>query len=181
MRILKGVFRGSTTRRRGVLVAILFSLATGPSPLATPIFLKVEGIDGDVRSAGHEEWIEVQRYQWGVSRPGMSKRPRASCAGVQDLNITKRMDASSPALRRAAASKHRFGFVELDLHGEKHRLESVLVKSVRPGGSTKSGGDRIPLEEISFNYSKCTFHYKEQTETGKPKPTPPWDVKRGRP
>jgi hypothetical protein len=70
MRILKGVFHGSTTRRRGVLVAILFALATGPSALATPIFLKVEGIDGDVRSAGHEEWIEVQSYQWGVSRPG---------------------------------------------------------------------------------------------------------------
>ena len=159
-----------------VRAAILVALAAAPSALATPIYMKVEGIDGDVTAAGHEKWIRAQSYQWGVPRPGKSKRRGAPCANVHDLRVVKVMDKASPGLQRMAATRHRIPSVELDLGGERHRLMDVLVKSVKPGGSSKDGKD-IPLEEISFNYSKCSYHFPEQKETGKPKPTPSWDVK----
>ncbi len=33
-----------------------------------PIYLKYDGIDGDVTAEGHEKWIELNSFQWGVGR-----------------------------------------------------------------------------------------------------------------
>jgi type VI secretion system secreted protein Hcp len=42
-----------------------------------------------------------------------------------------------------------------------------MISSVRPGGSA-SGGDDVPLEEVSFAYAKVENVYTPVDQTGKP-------------
>jgi type VI secretion system secreted protein Hcp len=45
----------------------------------------------------------------------------------------------------------------------------VLISSVKPGGTSRET-DALPLEEVSFNYSKIELIYTETDhQTGKPK------------
>ena len=53
-----------------------------------PIYMKVQGIEGDVVAAGHKGWIELQSCRFG----GQSSLK----AGNQDILVTKGRDSSSP-------------------------------------------------------------------------------------
>jgi type VI secretion system secreted protein Hcp len=51
----------------------------------------------------------------------------------------------------------------------EYKMSDVIVRSVRPGGSSK-GADQVPLEEVSFAYGKIAWTYTETDhETGKGK------------
>ena len=49
----------------------------------------------------------------------------------------------------------------------EYKLSDCMVSSVRPGGS--SGGDGLPVEEVSFHYSKIEMKFTATDEKGKPK------------
>ena len=50
-----------------------------------------------------------------------------------------------------------------------YKLSDVMVRSVRPGGSSKDENS-VPLEEVSFAYGKIEQEYVETDhKTGKPK------------
>src|SRR5262249_11123077 len=71
------------------------------------IYMKVEGIDGDVTEAAHKAWIEVNSFQWGVGRgigsPKSSASDRESSeASVSEVVVTKPSDEASTNLLRAA-------------------------------------------------------------------------------
>ena len=72
-----------------------------------PVFLKYDGIEGDVTTAGHEKWIEVHSFQWGTGR-GINN---ASASGadregttpsVSEIVVTKDTDSASPNFLRAS-------------------------------------------------------------------------------
>ena len=72
-----------------------------------PIFLKYDGIEGDVTTTGHEKWIEVHSLQWGTGRAiTMSTASGADREGstpaVNEIGVTKDTDGASPNLLRAS-------------------------------------------------------------------------------
>ena len=67
------------------------------------IYLKLGNIKGSVTTKGHEEWINVQSFQFGVGRGistpvGNSKNREASSPSISEVTFTKEMDQSSPYL-----------------------------------------------------------------------------------
>ncbi|HYM02686.1 MAG TPA: type VI secretion system tube protein Hcp, partial [Stellaceae bacterium] len=65
-----------------------------------PIYINYDGIKGDTTAEGHEKWIEVNSFQWGVGRgisspTGGSADRESSAPSVSEIVVTKHTDTAS--------------------------------------------------------------------------------------
>jgi len=127
-----------------------------------PIYVKYAAIDGDVTAAGHEKWIEVNSFQWGVGRgisspTGGSSDREASAPSVSEIVVTKPTDISSVKLLDESLEGEgqdvTIDFCKTDKGNLNVYLSYVLSNTMISGFSTSSGGDR-PQESLSFNFTK---------------------------
>jgi type VI secretion system secreted protein Hcp len=129
------------------------------------LYMKYEGIDGEVTQKDHDKWIEVHSFQFGVGRgistpTGNAANREASAASVSEVTITKTMDKASPKIFTESATgtggkKVEFHFVSTGDPGTTfavYKLSDTLIS----GYSISSGGDR-PTESISLNFTKVEF------------------------
>ncbi len=77
-----------------------------------PIYVQYGKITGDVTAAGHEKWIEVNSFQWGVGRgisspTGASANRESSAPSVSEIVVTKPSDSSSSKLLDEIAAGRR--------------------------------------------------------------------------
>ena len=149
-----------------------------------PIYMNYGTIKGDVTAAGHEGSIELNSFQWGVSRgisspTGGSADREASAPSVSELVVTKTMDKASPLLVQQALGGTG-QTVTIDLVTSSgftyatYTLENVLIS----GYSVSSGGDR-PTESISLSFTKILFKFNVQNSDGTIGTSPPqvgWDL-----
>ena len=68
-----------------------------------PIYMKYDGIDGDVTAEGHEKWIELNSFQWGVGRgisspTGASADRESSAPSISEITVSKMQDAATTKL-----------------------------------------------------------------------------------
>ena len=139
------------------------------------IYLKIAGIDGDATHKGHEKWIDVQSFQWGVGRGistpvGSAAKREASEPSVSEVTITKSMDSSSVKLFQEAttgsAKDYKIDFVSTGDPGDLY-LQVELTNTLISGYSISSGGDR-PTESVSLNFTKVQFKYVDFDQNHKP-------------
>lgn len=129
------------------------------------IYMKYDGIDGEVTEGEHEKWIELNSFQFGVGRgmsspTGNAANREASQASVSEVVITKLMDESSSKLFTESVVGETGKTVKLDFVATgnpsttfaAYTLENTLVS----GYSLSSGGDR-PSESITLNFTKVEF------------------------
>lgn len=144
-----------------------------------PIYMQIEGIEGDVTAEGHEKWIEINSFSWGVGRGvtspmGGSADREASAPSISEVTVTKVSDKATANLLREAlwgeGKKVKIDFCKTDKDKfepyYQFELEEVLVS----GLSISSGGDR-PSESLSLNFSKILFNdisMGSKNETGDP-------------
>jgi len=139
--------------------------------MAFDAFLKIATIPGESTDDKHKDWIEVLSYSHGVSQPtsgSVSSGGSRSSERVDhaDFTIRKVLDKASPKLALACCKGEHITDVTLTLNratGDKqkymeYKLSDVIVRSVRPGGSTKEG-ETLPIEEVSFAYGKIEWTY----------------------
>jgi len=142
---------------------------------AVDYFLKVDGIDGESADAKHKGEIDIESWSWGESQTGSHSGGGGGGAGkvhMQDFHFVMRMNKASPKLMLACANGQHIPKAVLTMRkaGKEQQeyakitLSDLLVSSFQTGGSAK--GDIIPLEQISLNYSKIEFEYKEQKSDG---------------
>lgn len=135
-----------------------------------PIFMNYDGIQGDVTSQGHEQWIELTSFQWGVGRgitsaTASSADREGSTPSVSEAVVTKVTDGSSGNLFRASCGTQPVGegktvkidFVKTDQSGSEPYLQIEMENTLVSGYSMSSGGDR-PTESISMNFTKITIN-----------------------
>jgi type VI secretion system secreted protein Hcp len=131
------------------------------------IYMKIDGIKGNVEAAGHAEWIEVNSIQWGVGRgiataTGTSKDREASAPSISEVVVTKMLDIASPYIfSEACVGKSKpiqIHLVKTDANQLETYLEYTLTNSLISGYSVSSGGDR-PTESISINFTKIELKY----------------------
>lgn len=150
-------------------------------------YLKFEGIDGESKDAEHEGWIDLDSYQWGMTRPssgatGQSRR-RGS-ATIEDLTFTHELDTASLRLAEVLATGEVIPRVELHLHeglSEQrvdepyllYRLSNVMVTSYHIDWKS----DDRPTENISINFERLEMVYTPVE--GEPVDWS-WDVEGGR-
>ncbi len=144
-----------------------------------PIYMQVDGIEGDVTAAGHEKWIEINSFQWGVGRGvtspvGGTADREASAPSVSEIVVTKTSDSASANLIREAlwgeGKKVKIDFCKTDKDKFEPYYQYELEATLISGYSVSSGGDR-PMESLSLNFTKITFNdisMGSKNETGQP-------------
>jgi len=137
------------------------------------IYMKYDGISGDVTEQGHTQWIELSSMQFGVGRAiggtasGAAKGREASLCNCSEITITKPADSASQDLMREAmigavpGKTVKFEFVTTGQGDQaetytKFELEECMIS----GFSLSTGGDR-PSESMSLNFTKITYNMSQ--------------------
>lgn len=143
--------------------------------MAADMFIKIGDIKGESKDDKHKESIDVLSWSWGLSQTGTFAHGGGGGSGkvsVQDLSLTKYVDASSTALIVAACNGTHINKAVLTVRKAgkdpleyiKITLENVLVSSLSTGGA--SGGDDKLIENVSLNFAKFKVEYTTQADTG---------------
>jgi type VI secretion system secreted protein Hcp len=146
--------------------------------MTTKCFLKFEGPDltGEAQGKGHEDEIEVLSWSWGLSQSGAMHQAGGRGTGkasVQDLTLTKYLDAASPKLVLACLSGTQFQRATLTClraGGDGNRtpyvviaMQKVIVRAVDDRGSD---GEEPFAEELSLNFAEVIVRYTAQNQDG---------------
>jgi type VI secretion system secreted protein Hcp len=143
--------------------------------MAVDYFLKIDGIDGESKDSVHKNVIDLMSWSWGASQTGSSAAGGGSAAGkvsMQDFHFVMKVNKSTPKLilvcaggdhiKKATLTCRKAGTTQQEFL--VYNFYDFLVSSYQTGGST--GGDEIPSEQVSLNYSKMDIQYKEQQADG---------------
>jgi type VI secretion system secreted protein Hcp len=147
--------------------------------MASDMFLKVDGIDGESSDDKHPGEIEVLSYSWGVKQQRSGSASSAGSlstgrADFSDFSIVKAIDKASPTLALACADGTHLKSVKLELcraGGDKqpymeYKFSDVIITSFRPGGNNNGDTETLPLEEVSFAYGKAEWKYTQTKVQG---------------
>ncbi|HEU0139205.1 MAG TPA: type VI secretion system tube protein Hcp [Bryobacteraceae bacterium] len=143
--------------------------------MAVDLYLKIDGIEGESMDSKHGKEIEVESFSWGETQSGTSTHGAGMGAGkvnMQDFHFVMRVNKSSPKLMLACASGEHIKSAILTCRKAgkdqqeflKITFSDLLVSSYQTGAA--SGVDSIPMDQISLNYSKIEYEYKEQKADG---------------
>jgi type VI secretion system secreted protein Hcp len=142
---------------------------------AVDYFLKIDGIPGESQDSKHKGEIDIESFSWGATQVGAHAAGGGGGAGkvsFQDFHFVMKINKASPKLMLACASgQHIKKAVLVARKAGKEQQEyltvtmsDLLVSSYQTGGS--SHGDVLPTDQISLNFAKLEFEYKEQKPDG---------------
>jgi len=142
---------------------------------AVDYFLKIEGIEGESLDSKHKGEIELESWSFGETNTGSFAHGAGGGAGkvsMQDFHFVMRTNKATPKLFLACASGEHIKEATLVCRkaGKEQqeyltiKFNELLVSSYQTGGSAHS--DVIPVDQISFNFSKIQVQYKEQKSDG---------------
>lgn len=142
--------------------------------MAVDMFIKIKDIPGESKDDKHKDDIDVLAWSWGLSQSGTFHTGGGGGAGkvnVQDLSFTKWVDKASPTLMLESANGTHIEKAELFVRKAGKTpleyivitMEKIMISSISTGGS--GGEDRL-TENVTLNFAKVTFAYKEQKATG---------------
>jgi len=180
MRIQKRTFMAIVVTLCGVASSVT---------IADDLFLKVDGVPGDSRDAGHPNEIVLQSYKTGVVQ-SKTTRNRSVNAEAVDLTVVAYANRATPTLYAIAANGTRIQSVVLSVrppptHGTPQynleiTLRDALVTSVNLSGA--AGSERA-TDTYSFGgYSQIEIEYLPIGAGGEPG-TPVnggWDISNNR-
>jgi type VI secretion system secreted protein Hcp len=167
-----------TIRARTLLVALATAcLLIGAAGSASALILvRVPGVKGDAKIPGFEGWFVADSFSFGVEREMKESGEKGGTADInigvgelQEVTISKSLDASSATLAQFAINGNSLGDVDIafvDASRERplvylmYRLERCFVKS----WSTSGDADDRPTEEIAFYYNRIAFSYNHTTD-----------------
>jgi type VI secretion system secreted protein Hcp len=150
-----------------ITLLVAFLLFPGLSQAAVDMFLDIEGVAGESVDKVHGDEIDVLAWSWGAS----SVNNRNLC--VQDVSITKFVDASSPVLLMNQVEGVVYPNATLVVRkAGDNPLEYIVLEfrnlytsSLSTGGS--GGEDRL-TENVTFNFDDVTYTYTKQNDKGGP-------------
>jgi type VI secretion system secreted protein Hcp len=142
--------------------------------MASEIFLKVDGIDGEATTSGFEAQIQLLSFGWGCSQQHSASHGTglgAEGADFQDVHFSKIMDKSSPKIEEACYKGDHIKEITLTvreaggkpLEYYKVKYEDCLFSHYQTDGN--EGGGKC-MESGAFAYSKFTVTYQSQDKTG---------------
>ena len=126
------------------------------------IYMDFDGVKGDVTTADYKGWIELNSFQFGVSRAvssGAGGATRESSApSISEIVVSKYLDASSPKLYQDSLAGAFDTKVTIKMTSTtKNKVETFLTYELTDCGvssySQSSGGD-APVESLSLNFTK---------------------------
>jgi type VI secretion system secreted protein Hcp len=132
-----------------------------------PIYLQIDGIQGDATQQEHQKWMDIEAIHWNVSRnmntsAGSAANREASEPTVSEVILTKVSDSSSTKLFQEACAGRtgKRAVIHMVTTGNpgntyvEYSLENTLLASY----SVDSNGDR-PIETVKLNFTKIEVKY----------------------
>jgi type VI secretion system secreted protein Hcp len=142
-------------------------------PANADLLLRVDGVQGEARRVGYENWIDIQSFKWGVTQSGGASGGGGGAGRVDfdELTITKPIDRASPKLFQYCAQGKHIAKVSLVVlqgnqrGGEVYRIDlsDVLITSVTQ--AVVEGGE-LPAEALALNFTRIKIVYREQRPDG---------------
>lgn len=132
------------------LFAVALLLASFPLFAAYDAFLKIDTIPGESTAPGHQGWMDIESFSWGAT-PATART--ASKCSLHSLTITKKLDKASPMMAQAAMTGMLLPAVTVEVNGERHMLQNVMIRSVQ-NVNTPTG----PGQAVTLNFTRCMTH-----------------------
>ncbi|MEM1244200.1 MAG: type VI secretion system tube protein Hcp [Pseudomonadota bacterium] len=139
------------------------------------IFLKIPGINGNVSSGGHKNWIAIDNVDFSIKRfihtePGKVNDRDNHIPNLSEFEMTKKLDNASHHLFAAACSGKVYDQIELHVCATdkalepyaKYKLFDAMISMVH----TAMHNNAIPMEMISINYTKIESTYISRDAKG---------------
>jgi type VI secretion system secreted protein Hcp len=141
--------------------------------MASDIFAKIEGIEGESLDAKHKDEIEVLSFSWGLTNPGSVVSGGGGGAGkatFQDLSIVHKIDKASPLLMRACATGTHLKEATISYRkaGKDQqdyliiKLNDIIITGVTDAAASGPAGS----ENVSLAFLKIDLEYKPQKADG---------------
>jgi type VI secretion system secreted protein Hcp len=150
-----------------------------------PIYMQFgTAIKGDVTSKGHENWINVSSFSWGLGRAittsqGSAENRTASGASVSEVVVSKNLDPASGDLIQDMLKGSLKTDVQIDFTEVKDNnvyLSYKFTNTGISGVSCSSGGER-PTESVSLNFTKVAItNVKKDAQGNDSKSTVTYDL-----
>ena len=142
---------------------------------AVDYFLKIDGIDGESTDKTNKAQIDLESWSWGETNTGAHAGGGGGGAGkvaMQDFHFVMKVNKATPKLMLACATGQHIKSAQLTCRkaGGKQedfltiKFSDLLISSYQTGGS--GGSSVVPMDQVSFNFSKIEFEYKEQKADG---------------
>jgi type VI secretion system secreted protein Hcp len=151
-----------------ILAAILLTTVNSPAP----IFMEYEGIPGEANAPGVTNAVELQSFSVGHSRSNNAALPV-----LKEIVVVKMLDKSTPKLAESCATGRHIPKAILTCRkagGSTNDYYTITLEdcfitsySVSSGGPA-SGGDPVPTESISLNFTKIEWKYQKEELAGQP-------------
>lgn len=139
------------------------------------LLLKIETIPGQslVEHADAADAIQCDSFNFSVSRACLSNASNQERASgevhISEMSFSKSMDSASNALASACADGTVLGDVELHVTRTVDKAETTYLKYVLSDTMVSSisasghGGDGLPMESFSLNFTKITSEWTGQS------------------
>lgn len=166
--------------------AALAALAPLPAgAAAVDYFLKLDGIDGESTTKGHEREIALDSFSFAGANTVIVTAGGGAGAGkvsFSDMLSQTKLSKASPKLYLATAGGAKIASVQLSVRKSGAsfdfytiKLSEVYITSMKTDGTSGN----IPTESLSLNFSKVTWTYTPTNSKGTTD-TPisaTWDIK----
>lgn len=139
-----------------IVAAVLLVVAL---PLFSAIYMKLDGFNGGSKSPGHEGWIELESFSWGVTQSGAQAYGSGGGEGkaaFHEFTITMKHDKASPELMQSAMSGKHYPNATIDFHGQRFLLQDVMISSYQSGGH--AAGEGIPVDHVKLVFQHDVTH-----------------------
>lgn len=147
-------------------LALIAILALALRSDASNMFLHLDGVPGESRSARHAGWIELHNVSFGVE-----KSP-SSPAAFSPLTMVKSLDKASPKLFSLASSGQVLPSAVLDVlraDSSSIRLLQLKLGQVSVARFQQFGASpETPLESVALNFATVRWSYTQVGADGKP-------------
>jgi type VI secretion system secreted protein Hcp len=141
--------------------------------MASDMFLKIDGIDGESTDEEHQGEIEILSWSWGASNPtavGSGGGAGTGKVSFQDFHFTHAVDAASPQLMMRCASGQHIAKATLTVRkaGAEGKTRDYLVFTltdcvVSSIDESEGSGD-LAQEDLALRYRRIEMAY--QTAAG---------------
>jgi type VI secretion system secreted protein Hcp len=178
------------TKLAALTVAAGTALAIAPSAhAATDYFMRIDpgpgntqiaGESQDVSFPGKQGYIEIKSFSYGVENPttigSQTGGAGTGKAKLNELEINKNVDSTSPQIFQALAQGQHFNGVEIIARKAGATTTAIANRYyfslAFPTSDEQSGdaGDETMQQKLTFNYGGLALRYVGQTTTGAAKP-----------
>ena len=137
-------------------------------------FLKLDGIKGESVDSKHKDEIQLESWSWGMTNAGTGQYGSGSGAGkvqVQDVQLVKKVDSSSPILIKSCTKGDHIKTGVLTVRkagGDQLEYFTVELTEILVSGISEHTDPSSPIlmEHVSLNFRTFKVTYTPQTDKG---------------